>query len=164
VLCKGVRPGVAVQDADYAGRPRFSDECTSVILRLPGVHHDWLLRLRSQTYLSGKRGALSLARRIVVVVIEAALADRDGGNQQLTQPRNVAPFVERGSGVRMDSRSRKDKVRIPLRVFRRERRRFQRLSDADDSRRARLAGARDYRVAVAGERRVGEVGMAVDED
>lgn len=164
MLCQRVRPGVAVQDAGHAGRLRFSDECTSVILRLTGVHHHRLLRLRGQTYLSSKRGALSLTRRIVVVVVEAALADRDGGNQQLAQPRNVTPFIEGGSVVRMDSRSREDKARILRRVFRRERRRLQRFSDADDSRRARVAGARDYRVAVAGERRVGEVGMAVDED
>ena len=38
------------------------------------------------------------------------------------------------------------------------------FADADDRSRARLAGARDYRVAVAGERRVREVGVAVDED
>jgi len=98
------------------------------------------------------------------VVIEAALADRNGGSQEYTQLRDVALFVEGGGVVRMDSRRREYKARILRRVFRRERSRLQRLPDADDSRRARFAGACDYRVAVAGERRVGEVGMAVDED
>ncbi len=42
--------------------------------------------------------------------------------------------------------------------------RRQRLSNADDTSRARLAGAGDYLVAVTGERRVREVGVAVDED
>jgi hypothetical protein len=64
----------------------------------------------------------------------------------------------------MDARGREYKAPILRRAFRRERRCLQRLPDADDSRRTRVAGARDYRVAVAGERRVGEVGMAVDED
>ena len=164
VLCQRVRPGVAVQDADYAGRLRFGDERTRVILRLPSVHHDRLLRLRGQTYLGGKGGALSLARRVVVVVVEAALTYRDRGSQQLAQPRNVAPLIESGCVVRMDSRGREDIAGKLGRVFGRERRCLQRLSYTDDSRRARIAGARDYRVAVAGERRVGEVGMAVDED
>jgi hypothetical protein len=39
----------------------------------------------------------------------------------------------------------------------------ERLSDADNRPRPGRAGARDYRVAVAGERRVREVGVAVDE-
>lgn len=43
-------------------------------------------------------------------------------------------------------------------------RRRQRLTNADNALGARGAGTRDYRVAVAGERRVREVGVAVDED
>jgi hypothetical protein len=39
-----------------------------------------------------------------------------------------------------------------------------RLTDADDRDRARSSGAGNYLVAVAGERRVREVGVAVDED
>jgi hypothetical protein len=98
------------------------------------------------------------------VVVETALADSNGGSQKLAQLRNVALFVERGGVMRMDASGREYNARILRRVFSRERRCLQRLSDADDTRRARVAGASDYRVAVAGERRVGEVGMAVDED
>ena len=65
--------------------------------------------------------------------------------------------------MRMDSRRREYKARVLRRVFSRERRCHQRLPDADDRRRARVAGAGDYLAAVAGERRVCEVGMAVDE-
>lgn len=43
-------------------------------------------------------------------------------------------------------------------------RRRQRLPNADDGSRARFPGAGDYLVAVTGERRVREVGVAVDED
>jgi hypothetical protein len=39
-----------------------------------------------------------------------------------------------------------------------------RFADANDRSRARIAGAGNYLVAVAGERRVREVGVAVDED
>ena len=63
----------------------------------------------------------------------------------------------------MDTRGREYKIGMPSRAFNRESRRSQRLSDANDGRRARIAGARDYRVAVAGEGRVREVGVAVDE-
>ena len=97
------------------------------------------------------------------MVIEAALADCNGGSEELAQLRDVALFVEAGGVVRMDSRCREYKPRILCRVFSRERRCVQRLPDADDSRRARIAGARDYLAAVAVERRVCEVGMAVDE-
>ena len=41
--------------------------------------------------------------------------------------------------------------------------RRERFADTDDRGRARIAGATDYRVAVAGERRVREVGVTVDE-
>ena len=63
----------------------------------------------------------------------------------------------------MDTGGREYKIGIPGRAFSRESRRRQRLSDANDGRRARIAGAGDYRVAVAGEGRVREVGVAVDE-
>ena len=98
------------------------------------------------------------------MVVEPAFPDGDSRREELTQARNVALLVERGCIVGMDSRGREDQARILRRVLGRERRRLERLSDADDSRRARFPGAGDYRVAVAGERRVCEVGMAVDED
>jgi hypothetical protein len=164
VLRETVRSGVAVEDTDYTGRPRLSDEQAGVVLRLPGMNDNWPSHLGGESNLRRKRGALSLARRVVVVVVEAALADRDGGLQELAQSRDVTPLIEGCRVVGMDSSGRKHKPRIPCRVLRGERRCLQRLSDADDSRRARIAGARDYRVAVAGERRVCEVGMAVDED
>jgi hypothetical protein len=63
----------------------------------------------------------------------------------------------------MNTSGREHKTRILRRAFSRESRYFERLSDANDRRRARIAGAGDYRVAVAGEGRVREVGVAVDE-
>jgi hypothetical protein len=66
--------------------------------------------------------------------------------------------------VRVDSRRGEDEPGVIRGDSRGNRRRIERLSDADNRRRARLAGAGDYRVAVAGERRVCEVGVAVDED
>jgi hypothetical protein len=64
----------------------------------------------------------------------------------------------------MDARGRENKTRILGRACGRESRYLERLSDANDGRRARIGGAGDYRVAVAAEGRVREVGVAVDED
>jgi hypothetical protein len=98
------------------------------------------------------------------VVVEPTLTDSHSGVKKLAQPRDIALLVECCRVVRVDSRRREDKARMLDGDFSRERRYLKRLSDADNSRRARIAGACDYRVAVAGERRVCEVGMAVDED
>ena len=125
---------------------------------------DWEMHLGSKSYLSGKRRALRLSRRVVVVVVEPALADRDRSAKKLTEPGDVALHVESGRIVRMDARRRENKRRVLGGECSRDRRYFKRLADADDSHRARVAGAGDYRVAVAGEGRVREVGVAVDED
>lgn len=63
----------------------------------------------------------------------------------------------------MDSRGGENESRVIRRAPRGEHRCCQRLSDADDCGRARIAGASNYRVAVAAERFVREVGVAVDE-
>jgi len=84
--------------------------------------------------------------------------------KQLAQFRNIAGHFECGCVMGMDSGGRKHESWIVCRVLGRDRRCGERFPDADDRPRARIAGARDYRVAVAGERRVREVGVAVDED
>jgi hypothetical protein len=129
------------------------------------VNDNGLVQLGGESDLSGKRRALGFSRRIIVVIVEAALTDRDcAALEEFTKPGNVAPLIECGRVMRMDTRGGEHKTRILGRVFGREGRYLERLSDADDSLRARIAGAGDYRVAVAGEGRVREVGVAVDED
>lgn len=99
------------------------------------------------------------------MVIEAALPQRNRRIlEKRAQPRDIALKIETRGVVGMDSGRRKNEAGILARVFSRERRGLQGLPDADDGRRARIAGAGDYRVAVAGERRIREVGVAVDED
>jgi len=99
------------------------------------------------------------------VIIESALADRRGRTtKQLAKFRNIARRLECGCIVGMDSGGCKHEPWIVRRVLGRDRRCGERFPDTDDRPRARIAGARDYRVAVAGERRVREVGVAVDED
>ena len=64
----------------------------------------------------------------------------------------------------MDAGGRENESDIFRRNLARGRCRRERLTNADNGNRARLAGAEDYVVAVTAERRVREVGVAVDED
>jgi len=164
-LRQRVRARVAMHDTDDAASLRLLDERPRVVFRVARVNDYGSLGLGGEGYLGGKRRALGRARRIVVVIVEATLADGDRGVlEKLAKPGNIAPLVECGRVVGMDSRRRENETRIFDREFSCESRHLERLSDADDRRRARIAGAGDYRVAVAGEGRVREVGVAVDED
>jgi hypothetical protein len=98
------------------------------------------------------------------VVIEAALTDRDRAVlKKAAQLWNVALSVKGRRVVGMNARRRKNETRVFRGALSRDRGGLDRLADADDRARARIAGAGDYRVAVAGERCVREVGVAVDE-
>jgi hypothetical protein len=164
-LCQSVGARVAVEDSQDASGSGVANDRAGIVFGIPGVDHDRLVQLTGERDLRRECGALGFARRVVVVVVESAFANRHGGlSKQLAQLRNVARRVERGCVVGMYSRRRKDEPGILSRALGSHRRGCQRLPDADDRQRARKAGARDYRVAVAGERCVREVGVAVDED
>ena len=75
-LREAVRAGVAVHDTDDAKVPGVADERPSLILSVPRVNDHRLLQLGRQHDLSAECGALRFSRRIVVVVVEAALTDR----------------------------------------------------------------------------------------
>jgi hypothetical protein len=162
---KRVRAGVAVQDADDASSSRLPDKRSGIVLCVPRVDDDWPFHLGSESYLSGKRPALRFARGVVVMVVEAALSDRHRRTaDKLAELWDIPPFVETGRIVGMDSRRSENETGIGGCVLSGERRCVERLAYTDDGCRARIAGAGDYRVAVAGEGRVREVGVAVDED
>jgi len=162
---EGMRAGVAMHDSADASHPRLTDEGSRVVFRVPRVNDEGLIHLAGESYLRGKRRALGWSRGIVVVIVESAFADGDSGVlQKPAQLRDVAFLDERRGVVGMDSSRRENEPRVFGCVFGREGRNLERLADADDSCRARIAGAGDYRVAVAVERRVCEVGVTVDED
>jgi hypothetical protein len=154
-----------VHHPQNAGGSSVANERAGVVFRISRVDDDRLAHVGSERNLSRERGALGFAWRIVVMIIESALADRHSrATKQLAQFRNIARRVECGCVVGMDSGGCKHEPWIVRRVLGRDRRRGERFPDADDRPRARIVGAGDYRVAVAGERRVREVGVAVDED
>lgn len=160
-----VRSRVTVKHALHTGGSSLTDHRAGVVLGVAGVNDERTIELVSQGQLRGERRALAVARRVVIVVVEAALADgnRTTGDE-LFNAWNVTPGVERGRVVRMYSGGVENEARMGAGDPRSTGGRFERLADADDSLRARFAGASDYRVAVAFEGRVREVGVAVDED
>ncbi len=154
-----------MHDAQDTASSGLANDRAGVVLRVSRMNDDRLLHLTGECDLRRERGALDFARGIVVVVVESALADRNGGvPEQLAEAGNVARRVKRRPVVRMNSCRREDKAGVVGRDLGGNRGRRKRFPDADDRPRAPAAGARDYRVAVAGEGRVREVGVAVDED
>ena len=153
-----------MQHSDDARCASIVDGSARIFLCISRVNDQRFAELRGKSHLRRENGALCLAGRIVVVVVEAALAHGDGGAlEQLAQAGQVPLRVERSRVVRMDSGGRENQARVVRGNLRRDRSGAKRFTNADDCPRARRTGARDYRVAVAGERCVREVGVAVDE-
>jgi hypothetical protein len=154
-----------VQHARNSCYACLSNQTTRVVFGVASMHHHGFRHLLGKLELGGEGIALEVARRIVVVVVQPAFTHCYGASpEKLAQPRDVASRIERSGVVRVDSCRGEHEPGVIRGNSRGNRGRIERLSDADNPRRARLAGAGDYRVAVAGERRVCEVGVAVDED
>jgi hypothetical protein len=99
--------GVAMKHSNDACGASFVDYRASIILGVSGVNDDGLTQLRREGDLRRQGSALRVARRIVVMVVEAALADRDrGASEQLTKLRKIPRCVERCGVVGMDSGGR----------------------------------------------------------
>lgn len=159
-----------MEHAGHARGTRFGHHCARVILGVARMNDNGALELARQRELFGESAALLEAGRVVVMVIEAAFADRDGAaGDHLPQCGNIANSVEAGSVVRVDTRRMRDEGGVARRKC---------GSVASGGEDIALAAARpdadyragpgdtgplDYLVAVAGERRVGEVRVAVDE-
>ena len=163
-LRQGSRTGVAVQDSDNSSAACLANCGSRIVLRVAGVDDHRALRLVSERDLGREHGALRFARRVVVVVVETALTHSDRASlEKAAELWDVALRIERRGVVGVNARCRENEAPVFLGVFSRQRGGIHGLADADDRARARIAGAGDYRVAVAGERCVREVGVAVDE-
>ena len=163
-LRQGWGPCVAVQDSDDSGDGRLANCSSGIVLCIARVHDYRALRLVSERNLGRKRGTLRIARRVVVVVVETAFTHSDrASREKATELWDVALRVKRCCVVGVNARGRENEARVLLGVLSRHRGGTHGFADADDRGRARIASAGDYRVAVAGERCVREVGVAVDE-
>jgi hypothetical protein len=160
-----VGAGVAVQNTDNTRNSCFTYDRACVVLGVPSVNYYRTARFTGQGNLCREGRTLGVARRVVVVVVEATLTYRDRAvAKKRAELRYVPRCVKRGCVVRVDAGRRKNESGVSRSALSGDRGGIERLADADDRGRARAAGAGDYRVAVAGERRVREVGVAVDED
>lgn len=164
-LCERVRSGVAMQDSRHLQAASRADQGAGVVLGISGVHNHGKGELCGELDLGEEGRALGSTRGIVVVIIEPALSDSDRvGGEDFSQLGKIPNWVKRRGVVWMDSGRREHESLILCRAISGYPGCRQGLTDADDRRRARIAGAGYYRAAVAGERRVREVGVAVDED
>jgi hypothetical protein len=163
-LGQGLGTGVAMENSDNSGALCLADQRSGVVFRVAGVDDDRTRGLMCQLDLRRERGALRVAGRGVVVVVQTTLTNSDRAtSDESAQPRYVTIGVERCGIVGVNARGRKNEARVFRGDLRGDRGSLDRFADADDRARARIAGAGDYRVAVAGERCVREVGVAVDE-
>jgi hypothetical protein len=154
-----------MQDSEYARGACLADDSTRIILCVAGMNDQGQVYFTGESHLRGEGRTLSFAGRVVVVVVESTLTDRHGARPKHgAQPGQVPQRVESRSVVRVDPGRREYEVRVFRGARRSSGTSVKGLADANDRRRARIAGAPDYLVAVAGERRVREVGVAVDED
>jgi hypothetical protein len=154
-----------MQHAKRAERARFANHRARVILGVTRMDDEWFRSLRRQPDLGAKRGDLGVAGRIVVVVVEATFTDGHRSvPQKPTEALEIARWLERRGVVRMYAGRREYEARVIVGDGCSGGRGLKRLANADNRDRARVAGAGNYLVAVAGERRVREVGVAVDED
>ena len=159
-----MRACVAVQDSRNSGSACLTDDRSRIVLGVTSVDDYRMVRFTSERNLRRESGALRVARRVVVVIVEAALTHRDRAvPKKRAELRDITLGVEGRGVVRVDARRCENEARVFRGALSGDRGGDDGLADADDRRRARIAGAGDYRVAVAGERCVREVGVAVDE-
>ena len=159
-----------MEHAGHSRGTRFGHHRACVILGVARVNDNGALELARQRELFGESAALLETRRVIVVIIEAAFADRDGASgDQLAKGSNIANRVEAGSVVRVDARRMWNEAGIARRQGGGIASGGEDISlaaarpDADNRAGPGDAGPLDYLVAVAAERRVGEVCVAVDE-
>ena len=102
-----------MQDAADARRSCFPHHCGRVLFSIAGVDYDRPMRVGGNRELGGKGPPLQQARRMVIVVVEAAFTDRDGSGSHLdANGGRVTRGVEVGGVVRMDTRRKENATGI----------------------------------------------------
>jgi len=147
-------------DACGAG---FRDHGAGVVFSVAGVDDDGFLALFGERELGGEGAALDVARGVVVVIVEAAFTDGRGTALEVgAESVDVGGLPLRGV-VGVNARSPGDEAGVLVGELFGVASLVERGADADECSGAGLLSALDYRVAVAGEGRVREVAVAVDE-
>ena len=153
-----------MEHADHTFVPCLAHHRCRVVVGIASVNDYGACESFCKLQLHRERAALEIARRVVVVVVEATFTDGDGSIiDERFESGDVRTWIERRGVVRVNSSGERDEARMRCRDPGRVVCLFDGCTDTDDSYSARLAGAIDYRVAVAVEGLVREVGVAVDE-
>jgi hypothetical protein len=114
--------------------------------------------LTRERQLRGEGGPLDFTRRVIVVVVEAALANRNGAALALgANAIQVSSALELRRVVRVNAGGVGDEFRMQRRECACARRSLERLADAHDGPRASLAGPLHNDLAVRVERGIREV-------
>jgi hypothetical protein len=101
-----------VENAAHTGGACLREGAASVVFGFAGVNDHRPACFGGKSDLRGEGRQLRFTGRIIVVIVEAALADRDGAVPQVTaQRRYVSRRVERVGVVRMDSRRAENEAR-----------------------------------------------------
>lgn len=164
-----VRARIAMENSSHTAGAGFGDHGAGVVFSVARMHDHRLARITRESELFGKCASLLESRRVVVVIIEPALSHSHCSLvEQLAKLIDIACRIESARVVRMNPRSVKNKSvvlgsdgcrcasgaeDIPGAAS---------GADADYCTRSICTCSFDYRAAVAVERRVGEVRVAVD--
>ena len=102
-----------MQHAVNAGAAGVIDHRGGVVSGLAGVYNDRSPRFRGERELLGECPSLQIARRMIVVVVEPALADRDRSTREvLANARGIAGRVKPGRVMRVHAGGPVDKRRV----------------------------------------------------
>ena len=166
---KLVGSGVAMKNSFHALRACLGDHCAGVIFGIASVHDDGFACLARQLELRGESAPLLEPRGIIVMIVEPAFADGDSAvGENIAKRVQVLKWIEPDCVVRMNTGCVPDEARVRFGDCPRRASGAEDVlgaasrADADDGLGSVLFRALDYRVAVAVERRVGEVRVAVD--
>jgi hypothetical protein len=169
-LGKLMRTRVAMKNSCNTARPCLENHRARVILRIASVNDDGNAHLPRNSKLFSESPSLLPPRRIVVVVIQAAFAYRYRTcRAELLQFIHVAHAVKSGRVMRMNSSCEPHEARVLVGDNHRCASGAEDIpgaasgADTDNRCGSRIPCAIDYLAAVACERFVGEVRVAVDE-
>lgn len=165
-----VRAGIAVQDSADSALPCLYHHRACVVFGVACVDHERPARFRGQRDLRRESVALFGPWRVVVMVVEPALADCHGARRDvLANDRQVPSTVEADGVMRVNARGVPHEPGIVAGDVPRRESGAEDIpsaaagADADDRFGPALTCARYYVEAVAVERRVCEVRVGVDE-
>lgn len=108
--------GEAVKHSEYSFDPGLANHRSGVVVGVACMHNHGAHESFGELELQGEGAALEVSRRVIVVVIESAFADRHrAGIEESLEFSDVRARVERCRVVRMDSGCECDEARMRCR-------------------------------------------------